>query len=223
MTSNSQPKVGILMPTRGLSFTEVEQYIEDVRSTYPNIVVFRTNSLPIPECFNTLAEQALQDKEIEYMWWIEEDTVPPSKTLDAFLDVMKEADIAAVDYGFNGGYNTIVKSEVTGKILFTGFGCTFMKRSVLEAFEKPVFKADKAFNISNLSWYSADPHKVYGMYDVLFGSEARKKGFTFTQVEGECRHLELLQLGEKGVNAGCHVIGEKDRISKKLTLPLKDF
>ena len=223
MENNSPKKVAILVPTRGLVFTEVEEYIEDVRRTYPHISIYRTHNLPIPDCFNTVAEQALQDPTNDYFWFIEEDTVPPIKTLDKFLEAMAFSDIAAVDYGFNGGWNTIVRSEINEKILFTGFGCTFMKRKVLEAFDKPIFKANRAFNISAMQWMPVDPSKVYGQYDIIFGSEARKKGFIFTQVEGECKHLQLLSLGAKEINNGLHVIGEKDRIAKYLTIPLEDL
>lgn len=220
---DEQPKIAICVPTRGLIFTKVENYIEQVRSSYSNIVVYRTENLPIPDCFNHLADQSLQDKDVKYIWFIEEDTVPPPLALDKFLVAMKESDIAAIDYGFNNGFNTIVKSEITGQILFTGFGCTFMKREVLESFEKPIFKADKAFNISNMMWYDIDPHKAYGMYDIRFGSEARKKGFKILQVDGECEHWQLIELGAKEKNNGCHQLALKGRIEKRLTLPLTDL
>lgn len=219
----AQPWVAVIRPSRGLIFAEVEEYFEQVRDTYPNMRTFRSHDLPIPQCFNDLVQQALQDSKYDYFWFSEDDTIPEALALDKFLIAMKTADISAMDYGFNGGWNTIVKSATTNEILFTGFGCTFMKRKVLESFTDPIFKADKAFNISNMQWYDIDPHKAYGMYDIRFGSEAREKGFTFAQIEGECRHLQLLELGQKEINNGCHLIGEKDRIARHLTLPLNNL
>lgn len=222
-TPREQPWVAVLTPTRGMIFTQVIEYVENVRSTYPRIRHFLSHDLPIPDCFEAITSQALADPKYEYFWYIEEDTIPPEKTLDKCFAAMADFDIACVDYGFNGGWNTIVRSSLDKNILFTGFGCTFMKRKVLESFDKPIFKADKAFNISAMQWYGVDPYKVYGMYDIRFGSEARKKGCKFTQVEGECTHLQLLELGNKEVNDGRHKIGEKDHIYRKLELPIADL
>lgn len=222
--SNKQPWVAVATPTRGLIFTEVIEYVESMRSTYPNIRHFLSHDLPIPDCFNTITEQILQDEKYEYIFYIEEDTVPPIQALDHLLEAMKDYDIAAIDYAFNSGSNTIVRN-INGDILFTGFGCTLIKREVLMAFEKPIFRADRAYNIGMLQWYPVDSSKVYGMYDIIFGSEARKKGFRTTQVDGECTHLELQQLGAKEINNGCHVIGTKGRIipEKKLVLNIKSL
>lgn len=197
-------------------FAEVIEYTENVRDNYENIRCYYSHNLPIPDCFNSLTQQALADEKVSYIWYIEEDTVPPNKALDELLAV--DADIAAIDYGFNSGWNTIVRSAVNNEILFTGFGCTLIKRRVFEKMEYPYFNANKAFNLSNKSWYDVDPYKVYGMYDINFGYKARELGFTFAQAEGECRHLQLLELGQKEINKGCHLIGEKDRISRKITI-----
>lgn len=218
-----QPWVAIITPSRGLIFAEVIEYIEAVRSTYPNIALFASHNYPIPDCFNNLTEQAYNNPKFQYFWFIEEDTVPPALTLDKFFVAMQEFDMAACDYGFNGGWNTVVRSEVTQEILFSGFGCTFMKRKIFDVMPKPWFKADRAFNISNMQWYAIDPHRAYGMYDIDWGSRIREKGFKIGQIEGECRHLQLNQLGQKEVNNGLHIISEKDRIMKKLTLPVKNI
>lgn len=219
-----QPRVAIILPSRGLIFAQVEEYIENVRDTYPNIRVYRSHNKPIPDCFNFLFEQALIDENVKYLWSIEEDTLPPEKTLDKFLVAMEKYDIACCDYGFNGGWNTTVRSSVNNEILFCGFGCTFFKREVFEKWgERPFFRSDLAFNISNMQWYPTDPMKVYGHFDIRFCADARKKGFTFTQIEGECSHLQLISLGTKEVNNGCHLITEKDRIARKLTLPFDKF
>lgn len=214
----SQPKVAIITPTRGLVFSEVIEYIEAVRTTYPHIRLFMSHNFPIPDCFNALVQRALDEYQPDYLWFIEEDTVPPAKALDAFLEAVKECDIAAIDYGFNGGWNTIVRRESNDEILFTGFGCTFMKAEIFKDMEQPFFRADRAFNISNMQWMAVEPSKVYGMYDIDWGFRMREAGKIFYQVPGECRHLQLISLGQKEVNNGLHVLGEKDRISKPLKI-----
>lgn len=224
-TNTNQPRVAVLTPSRGLIFANVVQYVEDMRSTYPAIKWFFSIGNPIPDCFNDVTEKALSDPlHFDYFFYIEEDTEPEPKTLDRFLEAMKEYDIAAQDYGFNGGSSTIGKSSFTGKILFTGFGCTFMKRKVLESFQKPIFKADKSFNLSSMSWYTnPDNANTYGMYDIRFGSEARKKGFTIGQITGESNHLQVLEVGKKESNIGFHSIGLKGRVERQLLLPLEDL
>ncbi len=217
-----QARVAIITPSRGLIFAEVLEYIENVRDNYANIRCYFSHNLPIPDCLNALVEQALADPNVNYLWFIEDDTIPPDRALDALFAL--DAPVAAIDYGFNGGSNTVVRSEKTGEILFTGFGCTLVKREVFGKLEKPYFRADKAYNISALAWQPVDPYKVYGHHDIEFFSKVRHAGFTIKQVDSmECRHLQLLQLGQKEINNGCHTIGEKDRISRRLTLPVGDI
>ena len=52
----------------------------------------------------------------------------------------------------------------------------------------------------------------FGGLDIWFCTKAREKGFRIVQVEGEADHLQLIQLGEKGVNHGLHKIELKPRI-----------
>ncbi len=224
MENNTQPRIGIILPSRGLIFAETEEYIEKIRNNYPNIKVYRSHNLTLPTCFNTLVEEALADpKKVDYIWHLEEDVVGIDNLLDKFFEAMKEYDIAALDYGFNSGSNTIVRSAINNEILFCGTGCTFIKREVFEKLPKPWFKSDKGFNISTLSWWDTNPHNVYGMHDIYFFSLAKKYGFKITQIEGEARHLQLLALGQKEINNGVHSIGEKGRIERKLTLALKEI
>ena len=208
-----------LTPTRGLIFTEVEMYVEHLQRKFPNSIrSYFTHNLSIPHCFNALVEEAIQEQDNEFFFFIEEDTVPPEGVFEQMLEACQDENvIACVDYGFNGGSNTVA-INTSGEIIFSGFGCTMMKRRVFEKLGSPYFRADKGFNLSNKQWYSTDPNKVYGMYDVEFGFRARENGFKFVQIPGECRHLQLIQLGEKMSNLGVHNIGEKDKITKRIVL-----
>lgn len=204
------------MPSRGLEFTEVEEYIEKERRLNPHdIQVYRSHNLPIPECLNVLVEQAFNDG-AEMFYFIEDDTVPPDESLNKLLE--SNHDIVAIDYGQMGGKSTITRSSIDNRILFTGFGCTMIKRKVFEGMEKPWFRSDKALSLPSLTWGDVDPLTSYGLHDVNFGFKARELGFTIEQIEGECKHLKLIALNTTGTNNGCHDIGEKEKISKPQTL-----
>lgn len=216
-----QPWIAIITPTRGLLFTETAEYIERVRDGYPHIRPFYSHDLPIPECLNNLVREAIQDQKYKYFWFIEEDMVPPDDALQKLLEAIKLGGVAAMDYGFNGGFNTIVRSAKTGRILFTGFGCTLVKREILEKIPDPRFRADKQFSLNQMRWIPAEPHKVYGQHDIWFGKQITDLGENILQVSGESRHLQLIDLGRKEKNDGRHIITEKDKISKHLTLPIE--
>lgn len=207
------PKIAIILPTRGLVFTQVEQRIEEFRKDY-EITVYRSHNLPIPSGHNNLTENALGDGN-KYLFFIEEDTIPPARAIEKLLAA--DSGIACIDYGVSG-WGCITKNK-QGEILWCGLGCTLIKREVFEALEKPYFRTDKVLRLNDMTWQdlpqSYIENKNYGGLDIWFCSKAREKGFKVVQVEGEeADHLQLLNLGEKGKNHGLHEIGPKPKISK---------
>lgn len=222
---NNQDWIAVIKPSRGTCFSEVEEQIERIRDTYPNIRVFRSHDLPLYDNFNTLVEEALQDKKYKLFLFNEDDTIIPDRGLDAMLEVLKTHDVAAINYPFNGGWGTIGRSSIDGKILFTGLGMTLVKREVLESLDKPIFKVDRSFNISVMQWYNnPDPSKIYGQADIRFGSELRAKGFTIGQVpDMVCKHLQLIEHGKTETNHGVDIIGEKGPLEKELVISVDNL
>lgn len=206
------PKIGIILPTRGMVFSRVEEAIEGFRKNH-DITVYRSHDLPIPLGHNTLTEKALREG-MDNLFFIEEDTVPPARALEKLLAV--GMDIACIDYGVSG-WSCITKNG-EGKILWCGLGCTLVKRSVFEALETPYFRTDKALMLPAMTWRDLPQEyqekRNYGGLDIWFFCKAREKGFEIMQVEGECDHLELKSLGEKGKNHGLHEIGLRLKIEK---------
>jgi len=209
-------KIGIVLPTRGLVFTRVEQAIEPFRKKH-DITVYRSYDLPIPEGHNRLTEEALADG-CDYIWLIEEDTVPPAGSLEKMMQA--NSDIACVDYGVSG-WGCVTKDS-NGQILWCGLGCTLVKREVFERLEKPFFRTDKTLRLNDWTWQDlpADyvKNKVYGTLDIWFCCQARKAGFKITQIEGEAVHLQLENLGQRATNNGIHQIVERKKIENKQTL-----
>jgi len=206
--------IAVILPTRGLVFTEVEQSIASNLKEY-NYTVFRSFTLPIPDSENFLVDQALQDPTVQYLLFVEEDTVMPEH---GFVNLVKaNAPIACIDYGVEG-WSCTARDKTTNEILWCGLGCTLVRREVFEAMEKPYFRTDKSLLLNDWpeeKWIDVPERKRYGGQDIWFCMEARKRGFTITQVEGECKHLRVVRLGLKEINHGLHDIEQKKVIEKK--------
>lgn len=208
-----QMKIGIVLPTRGLVFTKVEQAVEKMRKDY-EIRVYRSDNLPIPDGHNEMAKQALEEG-CDWLFLIEEDTVAPDGALQKLLEA--DSDIACIDYGI-AGWGCVTRNQ-SGEVLWCGLGCTLVKREVFERMTYPYFRADMTLRLNDWTWQKLPDDyiktKQYGSLDIWFCLQARKLGFTITQVEGECEHLELVELGKRETNHGLHTIKPKLKIEKK--------
>lgn len=202
-------KIGIILPTRGLIFSEVIEAIERERNLInEKTILYTTTDKPIPEAQNFLIEKALEDHEITHVISVEEDTVPFTGSFAKLLQ--NDGDIVAIDYGVSG-WSCIAKDQ-QGEILWCGLGCTLIKRTVFEALEKPWFRTDKSLRLNDWQWID-NPAK-YGGQDIWFCQQAKLAGFKISQVDGECKHLQLDNLGKKDYNNGMHQISQKPMIKK---------
>jgi len=211
-------KIGVIMPSRGLCFAQAEQALSDNLHGYTHRI-FRSWNLPIPDCQNYLVDKALKDPEITHLLFVEDDVVMPEGGLKSMLEAL--SDIVCIDYGVNG-YGCVTKDKATGKILWCGLGSTLVKRKVFDKLSLPYFRSDIQLLLNNYpeeQWIPS-PHNAYGGQDIYFFSQARKAGFEIVQVEGEAKHLKLIEMGRPGINRGCHVIGQKDPIRNHQVLPI---
>lgn len=199
-------KIAVVLPTRNLLFTEVEQQIEKMRSAH-GIAVFRSWDKGIPDAQNYLIEQALATNP-DYVLFIEEDTIPTDTALADML--AEDADIAFVDYGVNG-WSCSAKNQ-DGTLLWCGMGCTLVKKEVFDKLEKPYFRTDKVLRLNDWTWQ--DRINKYGGQDIWFCCKAREAGFKIKQAKGECRHMQIDSLAQRGVNNGRHVVSQKPVIGK---------
>ena len=200
--------IGVIVPTRGLIFTEVIQAIENLRK-HADIKVFYSYDLPIPEAQNYLVEKALADKNISDFLFVEEDVVIPENTIQILDDL--QSDIACIDYGVNGWSCTA--QDEKGEIYWCGFGCTLVKRYVFNLVEKPWFRVDKSLRLNDWKWI--DNEAKYGGQDIWFCMQAREQGCTIAKAKEECRHMKLESLGKPELNRGLHLIKQKPTIEKQ--------
>lgn len=202
--------IGCVLPTRATLFTEVLESIERERGVY-GIALFPSHDLPVPDAFNILTEKALKSG-CEYIWFIEEDTVPPKNCLSSMLralDSNRNAGAAIVEYPLFGGHSTLVQNERTKENMWSGLGCTLIPSWIFREMKKPWFRSDLAFLINKEAWETVDPAKQYGLYDVRFFCEMRKLGYSIVQVPGVCRHLQLQKTGATQNNQATHVVSLK--------------
>ncbi len=209
--------IAILVPTRGLVFTEVERQIEVLRLLKKDSIVLRSSDLPIPQSHNELVEKALLIPEVDEVLFIEEDVLFPNEGLKPVKFLSCPGDIVFMDYAVNG-WSCSARSRRTKEILWCGLGFTKIKRKVFEAMEKPWFRTDKTFRLNTKEWLD-QPYK-YGGLDIWFFLHAREKGFKIYQIEGECKHLQIKALGKGGVNQGLHEIIVRPPISKQQYIDL---
>lgn len=199
--------LAIVLPTRGMVFTEVENIIDSIQAT-TKATVLRSFNKPIPDAQNYLVEQALLLPDVTHILFMEEDTIPPYQVAMDLLG--SNVDIAFVDYAVNG-WSCSARTK-QGEILWCGFGCTLVKREVFEKLEEPYFRTDKSLRLNDWQW--TDNPMKYGGQDIWFCTKAKEAEFTIKQIPGECRHLSLEMVGKKEDNNGRHLIVERERISK---------
>lgn len=213
--------LSIVLPTRGLIFTEVENAIEEIRQYgFGRVEVFRSIGLSIPDCHNQLTEEALAINP-DYILFLEEDTVPPQGALLSMFRAMSgaKADISFIDYAVNGWACSVKDSE--GNILWCGVGCTLVKADVFKKLEKPYFRNDKSLSLNQDTYFQwLDIPNKYGGQDIWFCCKAREAGFKIVQAEGECKHMRIDSLGIAGVNNGFHAISQKPTIINRSVYPL---
>lgn len=207
LSGTKRHMIAILVPTRGLVYTEVSERIEEMRRGYWDTKVYYSYGLPIPDSHNSLVLRAMNE-EASHFLFIEEDVVLPSGAFKKLLYTTE--DISFIDYPVNG-YSCSAKNKA-GQILWAGLGATMIKRHVFEKLERPWFRSDISLRLNDWTWVKNKESQGYGQQDIWFFMKAREAGFSIRQIPGECRHLELMGLGARGQNKGFHCISQREKI-----------
>jgi|SRR6185369_1255530 len=136
------PKIIVLMPTRGIILTEVQDALDqELATNMQSPVILHTHDLPLPVSRNFLVETALQQD-----WWthallIDDDVIMPKGSLKQMLKL--KTDVAIVDYPMQNkvdgqSISTIVHDD-DGSIAYAGLGIALIKREVFEKIGSPWF------------------------------------------------------------------------------------
>ena len=181
-----------------------------------------SHDLPIPACHETVAERAMATG-ADFLLWVEDDVIPPPGALRMTVVALLEQDydVVAIDYpvgAAESAWGCIIRGE-GDEILWCGFGCTLIRRRVLETLGRPWFTTDWRY-VRVVTGWEAVPVLVpdaqrYGQHDIHFFARARAAGFRIGQVPGViARHARIEALGAEGTNCGTHRIAIRERIER---------
>jgi hypothetical protein len=217
----SDKKVAVILPSRGLIFSETAEEILNNLKGIPHKFCF-AHKLPIPDCFEEPTKKALSDTEVTHLWFVEDDMIIPQGVLQEML----EMDVAVVtaDYPINDKGRGAVFSDKGGKILITGTGCLLVKREVIAEMKPPIFRTDIRWNIKNMGDYikltgtKTGQIDGYGLHDVNFCMNLHRLNIPIHKIETRLGQRKLVSLGKSGSNDGAHNIIEWHKIKKDCLL-----
>lgn len=213
--SSNNTKVAVILPSRGLIFSQTAEEILANTKGVPHRFFF-SHRRPIPACFEEPTNRALADTEITHLWFVEDDMILPSDVLKQMLD----RDLAVM----TANYPTTDKADaavltIKGRIIYGGTGCTLVKREVFDELKKPYFRDDIAWIPKNMGDYikfTAIKRKDrgYGYHDVNFFMNLFKLEIPVHKLDITLGQRKLKAWGKAGTNDGAHQIDEWHKVKK---------
>lgn len=204
------PRVTVIIPTRGLVVAQcITSVLSSLKDTPVTSHIVLHSGDTIPDCFNKPIYAWLARS--DYIWLVEEDVEVPYRALSHLLAA--DADIAAIDYPFPNGYGCVAWYE--GKPMWTGTGCTLIKREVFERMTRPWFRTDIHYIIDDRGGFHEHLATVpgYGGHDIRFGLMANSMGMSIKVVPSmTAKHWKMVKEGKPGDNTGKHEMRALDWI-----------
>jgi hypothetical protein len=204
-------KVAVILPSRGLIFSATaEDILDNLRNT-PHKFFF-SHGQPIPKCFESPTRQALKDKSITHLWFVEDDMILPPNTLQDMLAL--DANAVTCDYPTNKDGRGSVFTDRGGSVVFCGTGCLLVRRTVFDGLKRPYFTDRVRWNMLNygdavkLTASPATKLDGYGLHDITFGIKLWKNGVIIKTMPVTVGQRKLISLGKAGSNDGAHTIEE---------------
>lgn len=205
----SSVKVAVILPSRGLIFSETADEILQNVQNIPHRFFF-SHGKPIPECFEKPANRALLDDEVTHLWFVEDDMVLKPYILRKMLEM--DANAVTCDYPTSAEGNGAVFYDQGGQVVFCGTGCTLIKREVFDGIKAPYF-TDKIrwtmLNYGEAVKLIAKPNDTgdgYGLHDITFCIKLWKSGVLIRVLPIKLAQRRLVALGKSGSNDGAHQI-----------------
>ena len=210
-------KIGVVFPSRGLCFSRTaEELIRETKRH--NCKIFFSHGKPIPDCFNDPLEEALDDKDITHIWFVEDDMVLPEGILTDMLN--KDKAVVTADYPITKDGRGSVYRDADGKVIFCGTGCLLVQREVFDEIKRPRFHTRTKWNIKNYGKFikfSAARNKNgdgYGLHDINFCMELYQMAVPIHVIDTKLGQRKLIELGKAGTNDGAHNIETWTKIVK---------
>lgn len=215
-------KVAVILPSRGLIFSETAEEVLANVDGVPHKFFF-SHDRPIPDCFERPTQRALADESITHLWYVEDDMVLPELTLRNML--ILDEPVSTIDYPVSGRGQGAVFTDSLGVVIFCGTGCMLVKREVFDNIRAPYFRSDIAWTVLNygksLKFTATERGSnlsSYGLHDVNFGIKLYNAGIPITVLPGKPGQRKLIELGKAGTNNGAHSITTWRKITKNYQL-----
>lgn len=203
---DSAPYVAVLVPTRGLLFTDTVMALLRELGGMRHAFFF-TKDLPIPDCRNALVKSARAcGVAFTHYLMIDDDVIMPDGAMQAMLDLKKP--IVLIDYpthamgiGANRGniaYTVWKKGDKPeGKtIAWGGLGCTLVEAQIFNKLTYPYFRKGGQY-------FDRDKEGKMVLYgkgdtdggeDYEFYVDCKEAGYEISQVHGMvCGHAKVMK------------------------------
>lgn len=219
--SKSRIKIGVVIPSRGLTFSRTAEEIQ-LATLNMRKAFFFAHGLPIPECFETPVKRALSDSEVSHVLIIEDDMKLHENAIWEALDA--DADVVVYDYPITKNGRGSVFRDGTGKVIYAGTGFMMIKRHVFDKIKAPYFRSDIAWNVYRdkeslrFTARTLNSEDGYGLHDITFCMKLQKAGIDITVLPKILGQRKLIELGKSGTNDGAHKIEEWTKVRKDFSL-----
>lgn len=196
--------------TRGILITQVldgiiSNMMSRVYRFHANWTIRTTSELAIPDAQNNVTKQALALRP-DFIWYVEEDTVPPRGILHKMILLAEEADVVVANYKLEDGTKSIRK--LGNRILYSGMGCMLVRADLFSEMPEPWFESKNWIHCPD-GWGLLGGSAGYGKQDVTFCVKLSAIGARVVEVPGElCKHLRFEEPGEWHKNNGVHKFRE---------------
>jgi hypothetical protein len=205
-------KLGIVLASRGTMFSKtMESVFNNLKHAFkaPNYELYMAHGLPIPDCFNTPLEKALDDG-CGIIWFVEEDMDIPADTLSKMFAL--DEPVVTTNYADRRtGVPLILRNN--GEIDFSGMGCMLVRREVFEKMERPYCRKMVFWKVENedgTHYWQPHPEvecKDYGTQDIYLCWAMRNAGYRIVELENVgIGHMSLLTKAEDLINNGGDIV-----------------
>lgn len=217
-------KLAVVLPSRGLMYSETFEELLNELADF-RYEIFWAHERPLPECFNEPTERALADPEVYAVLFCEDDMIIPKGILKKMF--AQNYPVVALDYPFKNNGDSTVLNDPNGYAYWSGTGFLLAARGVLEAFPKPIWRTDTAYDTmikgdQLLFWPRKLKKIAYGLHDVHFGMVLYSQGLPVKMMARTAGQRKLVHLGKAGVNNGRHEIKIIDKVGRDMVIKSLD-
>lgn len=213
-------KLGVVLPSRGLIFSEtLQELLEELDSYGGDYEIFWSHERSLPDCFNIPTEEALKDKNVFAVLYVEDDMIIPKGVLNEMF--AQKYPSVALQYPFKGDGDSTLLHDPQGMAFFSGTGFLLVSRNLLLQMERPIWRTDRTFDMfidrDTIHWWPRKLDRIfYGLHDLNFGLVLYSSGVPIKPLERSAGQRKLVKLGKSGSNGGQHDI-------KRLTVVGRDL